>query len=138
MNEKINPSIEIARQFVDLINAHDVKGLFNMMTPMHRFIDSLGTVVEGRETMEHGWREYFRMVPDYAIEIEKMFVDDPEVVMLGTARGTYSPDGTLREADAWSTPAAWFARIEGTLVQEWRVYADNEPIRLRIRAWGKE
>jgi hypothetical protein len=72
------------------------------------------------------------------IEIERTFSDGPDVVIIGTARGTYSRDGTLRETDAWSTPAAWFARIENTLVQEWRIYADNEPIRQCMRARGNE
>jgi hypothetical protein len=26
-------------------------------------------------------------------------------------------------------PAAWRARISGSLIAEWRVYADNDPIR---------
>jgi hypothetical protein len=46
--------------------------------------------------------------------------------------GTYTPDGVLREEARWSTPAAWLAVVERGLVAEWRVYADNEPIRRRM------
>ncbi len=49
--------------------------------------------------------------------------------MLGTAQGTYARDGKLLPENKWSTPAAWRAQIKGSLVAEWRVYADNEPIR---------
>ena len=41
-------------------------------------------------------------------------------------QGTYA-------ATKWQTPAAWKARIRGPLVAEWRVYADNEPIRAIMR-----
>ena len=60
---------ETVQRFVDQINAHDVEGLSVLLTPDHRFIDSLGSIIVGRETMRQGWREYFQMVPDYHIEI---------------------------------------------------------------------
>jgi hypothetical protein len=58
--------------------------------------------------------------------------------MLGVARGTYSPDGQLRAENRWETPAAWRALVEygpaeDGLVAEWRVYADNEPMRRLMR-----
>jgi len=39
------------------------------MTSDHRFIDSLGTVVEGRDSMRDGWKFYFAMVSDYHLEL---------------------------------------------------------------------
>ncbi len=45
---------EVAQQFVIAINAHDVECLATLMTSDHRFIDSLGTVVEGRDAMREG------------------------------------------------------------------------------------
>jgi hypothetical protein len=48
------------------------------------------------------------------------------------AQGTYSPDGQLREENRWETPAAFRALTEEDKVMEWRVYADNEPIRRLI------
>jgi len=110
-----------------------VNALAELMTPQHRFIDSLGGVTEGREAMRAGWTGYFRMVPDYAIEIEETFCDGPVVVMLGVVGGTYAPDGQLLEENRWRTPAALRAVIEDGKVAEWRVYADNEPIRQRMR-----
>jgi ketosteroid isomerase-like protein len=126
--------VEVVLRFIDCINAGDVAALAEMMTATHRFIDSEGVEHHGRDRMELGWRDYFRIVPDYAIDVERVFSEGCDVVILGTARGTYSRDGRLSAGDAWSTPAAWYARVEGALVQEWRVYADNDPIRRRMGA----
>lgn len=37
---------EVARKFVEKINAHDTEGLVSLMTADHVFIDSLGKKVE--------------------------------------------------------------------------------------------
>jgi hypothetical protein len=130
--------LEVARRFVAAINAHDPQQLSALMTADHRFIDSLGNIVDGRETMEQGWAGYFGMVPDYQLTLHGSFVsaaeDAPEVVLTGTAQGSYCVGGALRPGSAWSTPVAVRARIVGSLVAEWRVYADNEPIREQMRA----
>lgn len=124
---------ETVQRFVDQINAHDVEGLSVLLTPDHRFIDSLGSVIVDRETMRQGWREYFQMVPDYHIEITHSFTDGVEVALLGSAGGTYARDKQMKPADAWQTPAAWHAVVRDGLIAEWHVYADNEPIRQRMR-----
>ena len=162
-----NSAEDVARAFVSAINRQDVEGLAGLMTPEHRFVDSLGNVVEGREKMRAGWIGYFRMVPDYSIAVEEIYNADPStssanadfaqddkrsvVVMLGKAKGTYCPDceslprspnardlghPKLEIENRWETPAAWRAVVEGGLVAEWRVYADNEPIREKMRRAG--
>ena len=132
----------VAQAFVRAINRQDVERLGELMTPGHRFIDSLGKVVEGRDKMLEGWAAYFRIVPDYSIAIEEYYragtgadhsssvgEGDPVVILLGIASGTYTRDGKIRPEDRWQTPIAIRALIEDGLVSEWRVYADNEPIR---------
>jgi hypothetical protein len=95
--------------------------------------------------MREGWRLYFQMVPDYQVRVEETFVKDSTVLLVGMAGGTYShgfesvqasgmpntrmPDGSSKWANKWETPTAVRARIENGKVAEWRVYADNEPIR---------
>lgn len=119
----------VAQAFVRAINRQDVDRIVELMAPNHRFIDSLGNTVEGRDKMRAGWTGYFGMVPDYAIAIEEYYQGDPVVIMLGIAAGTYSPDGKLASENRWQTPIAIRALVEDGLVSEWRVYADNEPIR---------
>jgi len=119
----------VAQAFVNAINHHSVAGIADLMTEDHLFIDSLGMRTGGKQAMKAAWEGYFRIVPDYTIVIEETFVDAAETVMLGTAGGTYSMDGVLLPENKWSTPAAFRALTRGPLVAEWRVYADNEPIR---------
>ncbi len=107
-----------------------------LMTPNHTFIDSLG----GRSTrpgIVDSWRTYFEMVPDYWVKIERALSDGDIAVLIGTAGGTYvSKGGGTRPENRWATPAVWVARIEGPKVAEWRIYADNEPIREKMRRSG--
>jgi ketosteroid isomerase-like protein len=119
----------VASAFAEAINRRDVAAIAELITAEHRFIDSLGNVVVGRETMRAGWGGYFRMVPDYTITIDETFCDGSVVVLIGSAQGTYTSDGELREENRWHTPAALRAVVKDGKVAEWRVYADNEPIR---------
>jgi uncharacterized protein (TIGR02246 family) len=131
-----NSAKSVAQAFVRAINRQDADGLAALMAPEHRFVDSLGNAVEGREKMRAGWAAYFGMVPDYTVAVEEILSDGPVVVMLGVAQGTYAPDGLLKAENCWKTPAVVRAKIEGGLVIEWRVYADNEPIRDKMRRNG--
>jgi len=131
-------STEVVLAFVSAINRCDVEELCRLMTDDHLFVDTGGGQYRGRETMRSGWLGYFSMVPDYTIEIQETVADGPLVIVVGTARGTYSPDGKLDPADRWSTPAAWRAVVAGGQVAVWQVFADNEPIRQIMRKYGKE
>jgi ketosteroid isomerase-like protein len=126
----------VAHAFLRAINRQDVNALVALMAPEHRFVDSLGKVLEGKEKLREGWTAYFRMVPDYAVAVEETYPSEGAVVLLGVAQGTYSRNGTLHPENRWQTPVAVRALIEDGFVVEWRVYADNEPIR-KIMATGK-
>lgn len=127
-----NP-LDVAHRFVEAINRHDLSALAALMAADHRFVDSLGELHRGRDEVSDGWHRYFQMVPDYRIEIRESFASGPVAVLLGQAEGTYTRDATLTSADRWSTPAAWRVHVEDGQVIEWRIYADNEPIRERMR-----
>jgi uncharacterized protein (TIGR02246 family) len=123
----------VAQAFAHAINLHDPEALSRLMTEDHLFVDSMGTRVQGRATIHAGWTAYFRMVPDFAVEIDEVFRCENVVVLIGRANGTYTTDGQLRAENGWSTPAAWRAVIRDSYVSEWRIYADNEPIRSLMR-----
>lgn len=123
----------VAHAFVRAINRQDIEALAELMAEGHRFIDSLGAQVEGREKVLVGWAEYFHMVPEYSIAVEESYCDGPVVVMLGVAQGYFSLDGEVRPENRWETPVALRALVEDGRVEEWRVYADNEPIRRLMR-----
>jgi ketosteroid isomerase-like protein len=128
--------LKVAEQFVTAINAHDVERLALLMTSDHRFIDSLGTVVEGRDAMREGWKFYFGMVPDYNLDISHSFIAEDgktEVVLVGVASGSYFANGSKRSDSSWRTPVALRAVVDEGEIAEWQVYADNEPIREQMR-----
>ena len=126
----MNPTVA---QFIANINRRDVDGLCRLMTANHLFVDSLGVEVRGREAMREGWRAYFAIVPDYHITVTDHLETGPVVALFGRARGTYAPGGKLLPQNRWVMPAAWKAVVHGGLICEWRVYADNEPIRRLMR-----
>ncbi|MGP8125890.1 MAG: nuclear transport factor 2 family protein [Nitrososphaerales archaeon] len=129
---------EVAEKFVDRINAHDVDGLVSLMSADHVFIDSLGDKV-ARPAIETGWREYFATVPDYWVRIDRVVADEPTLILIGAAGGTYVPNGEeMRPENKWETPAVWRAVIRAGEVSEWQIFADNEPIRAKMRAASRQ
>jgi ketosteroid isomerase-like protein len=126
-------AITVAMEFVRAINRQSVEALADLMTADHRFTDSLGSSGEGRDQIQASWVGYFKMVPDYSLAIEETYADGSVVVMLGVAQGTYCGKAGPSQENRWQSPIAIRARIEDGLVAEWRVYADNEPIRARMR-----
>ena len=126
-------AIAVAQAFMRAINRQDVAALAELMSADHRFTDSLGNALEGREKMRAGWTAYFRMVPDYSLAIEEFYQSGSAAVMLGVAEGTYSADGILRQENHWRTPVALRAMVDDGLISEWQVYADNEPMREKMR-----
>jgi len=129
-------SLDVAKRFVERINAHDVDGLVELMTEDHVFVDSMGDK-SARPRIEAGWGQYFEMVPDYWIKIDQTVSKGNTVILMGSAGGTYiSKGGSLKRENRWKTPAVWVARVRGRKIAAWRIYCDNEPIRARMRKSG--
>ncbi len=135
MSESVEAVVEA---FVRAINRQDVDALAELMPEEHRFVDALGGVVQGREAMRAAWKGYFVMVPDYSIAVEETFCDGPIMVLLGTAQGTYAGSGKITAENRWKTPVALRAFVEDGKVSEWRVYADNEPMRRLMARAGQK
>lgn len=125
----VENAVRIARRFVAAINRHDPDALADLMAARHRFVDSLGSVVEDREAMRLGWRAYFGMFPDYHIEIRGVASAAGTVLLTGVASGTYAGGRKPLSERRWSVPAAWRCRVVRGRVAEWQVYADNDPVR---------
>jgi hypothetical protein len=121
--------IETATSFIERINAADVAGLYELMTEDHVFQDALGERFIGREKMRQGWTQYVAMVKNYKVYVRDYFMKEESVALFGTASGTH-PAPSLNATDGfWEVPAAWHVAVRGGLVAEWRVYADNLPLR---------
>ncbi len=111
-------------EFIKYINGHDTEGLCNLMTDDHLFTDARNNIISGKEEMRSAWSGYFRMFPDYKIEIDEFYEADDLFVMIGFAGGTYK--GTEPERNHWKLPAAWKASVEGGLIKSWQVFCDTK------------
>ena len=120
---------ELVQRFIAAINGQDVEALAALMPENHVFVDSSGEAVRDRDAIIRAWERFFRMFPDYRIEVHRILESDGTVGVFGAARGTWSPDGILREEDHWEIPAAWQANIRDGRISVWRVFADLEPVR---------
>jgi ketosteroid isomerase-like protein len=115
--------------FIRASNRHEIATLTNLMTPDHEFVDSLGVVAGGRDTMRQAWIAYFFMIPDYSIEVTEVFSRGTSVVVTGKASGTVAIRGELPPANRWEIPMAALAEVRDGLVARWQVFADNDPVR---------
>ena len=120
---------EVALEFVKRINTRNVDKLCELMAEDHVFIDALGEHFQGRETMRASWNGYYEWFPDYTITLTDVFQQEYVIGLFGSASGTFAVEGELHAENHWAVPAAWKAIIQGEKVAEWRVYADNEPVR---------
>lgn len=131
---------EVARRFVSAINAHDVEALGALMTADHVFVDSVGDEVRGRDAMCRLWERYYRLFPDYRLEVEDVLSHADVVGVFGTASGTLASEGAEEPLDPenrWEVPAAWKAVVREGRVSVWRVFADVDPVRRILEAAGR-
>jgi ketosteroid isomerase-like protein len=113
----------IVLQFNECINNQDIKGLSNLMTEDHVFIDSSDDIHRGKEFMIKGWIDFFNQYPDYQNHFSIVESRDNLVLVIGHSTCSYEPlDG----------PALWTAKVESGLVAEWRVYLDTAENRKKL------
>jgi ketosteroid isomerase-like protein len=122
-------ALDVVMEFIKRINAGDALALGELMTEDHVFQDALGKRYVGREKMLEGWRQYFKLVADYRIRPDEFFQTNHTFAIFGSASGIYATNGKSGNENFWEVPAAWRAIVRGELVAEWRVYADNQPLR---------
>ena len=122
-------ALDVVMEFIKRVNAGDADALSGVMTEDHIFQDALGKRFVGRDKMREGWKQYFKLVPGYRIRADEFFQTDHTFAVFGSASGAYSRDGISGKENFWEVPAAWRAFVRGDLIAEWRVYADNQPLR---------
>ena len=112
--------------FVDAINEHNVEKLYSLMTEDHKFIDSYGNEVSGKDKMRSGWIEYFHWFPDYNIEITELFIENNIIAAFGFASGGFKKKESNGPDNYFRIPAAWKVIIENNKIKQWQVYADTK------------
>lgn len=121
--------LEVAMEFIKRINSGNANSVCELMTEDHVFQDALGKRFLGREKMRAGWTSYFETIAGYQIHAVEFFQTDDRLAIFGTASGNYVGKGGTSTDNFWEVPAAWRAVVRDGLVAEWRVYADNQPLR---------
>ena len=117
-------NLHVVKAFIAAINRRNPSELSSLMTEDHSFVDSGGKIQSGRENMTAGWEVYFRMFPDYEIQVESILGDKNLVAVFGSASGTYNGKRGLIPENRIEMPAAWKAVVENGKVKLWQVYAD--------------
>ena len=123
--------IRIVQSFNNAINEGNVERLSSLMAEDHTFIDASGAAHSGVKEMTEGWKDFFRMFPDYKNNFERILQDGNLVVALGTACGTYNGNRGLIPENQMRWTAAWKAIVENDKIKLWQVYADwSESIKI--------
>ena len=99
--------IRIVKSFNNAINKGNVQLLSSLMTENHTFIDASGAAHSGVKEMTEGWKDFFRMFPDYKNNFESILQDGNLVVAIGTACGTYNGNRGLVPENRIEWTAAW-------------------------------
>ena len=58
-------AVTVVTAFNEAINCRDLAALTELMTESHRFIDSTGATVDGRNACAEAWGGFFESYPDY-------------------------------------------------------------------------
>ena len=119
----VDASVSAGQKFNDAINNQDIDTLSSLMTDDHAFIDRAGTTVKGKQAMTEGWINFFNSFSDYRNYFEKFIVRDDTVFVTG-----YS---TCLEK-LLTGKFLWTAKIINGLIDEWRVYEDNNDNRKQL------
>ena len=118
-------SNEVVASFVAAINARDPAAMAAVMTADHCLTDGVGNHIVGIKAVLAGWHQYWASFPDYHIEIAASLGDGSFVMAHGTASASLDGNGNSKPDVAWTVPAAWRAKVVGTAISEWQVFADN-------------
>lgn len=118
----------VINNFVFAINSHSVNDIIELISDDHKFIDSFGIELSGKEALKRAWAEYFKMFPDYIMVIDEILINESNAAIIGKAFGTYTKDGKLSEKNKWQIPAAWHATVDKNKIKTWRIFADVTPI----------
>lgn len=109
---------QVVVDFNEAINRADLAGLTSLMSDDHRFVDSAGSSVDGREACAAVWASFFEAFPGYRNVFDSVDI---------TAEGRVLATGRSESAvEALSGPARWYATVRNGLVSELRVEDPNE------------
>lgn len=114
----------IVLDFIRAINAADVDSISFLLTEDHAFVDSQNNKVIGKEAMTEAWKAFYKVFPDYHIEVNETLAKEDIVMVTGFASGTYK---NLKHEDidtSWIVPACFKAILKDGKIELWQIFAD--------------
>lgn len=103
----------LVRAFNDAINRRDLDALAALMTPTHRFIDTSGADIDGKDACIDAWRRFFTAFPDY-----RNFFDEVRTAANGRVEVHGRSECSVPELDG---PALWQVSVRDGFIDEWHV-----------------
>jgi uncharacterized protein (TIGR02246 family) len=122
--EAYEPSRRVVIAFNEAINRRDLDALAELMTDDHRFIDTAGTVVAGKDAVLAAWVGFFESYPDYRNDWSEVTSQGAAVTATGGSVCSNEP--------ALHGPALWTADTRDGKLTEWRVHEDTPANRRRL------
>ena len=114
-----DPAADLVVAFNNAINTQDLDGLCALMASDHRFVDSAGGTVVGKDTCRSAWAAFFESFPDYRNVFDK---HHGHRTRTGRRRRTIGVHvRTIRG------PARWHATVVAGSILEWRVEDGSMP-----------
>ena len=112
--------VETVKAFIQAINTRNIDSLGSLMADDHSFVDGNGRVTIGKDILLASWPQYFKMFPDYRIDIETVLGEGSLIAVFGQTTATYQGQTDNKVAG----PAAWRVEVIDGKVKTWQVYAD--------------
>jgi len=123
---KNNKRKQTVLNFIKAINTADIFKITDLISKDHIFIDSEESKHQGKKTMQRGWIEYFKMFPDYKIEITDITESDFIIGIFGYASGTYKGLKNEGNTNFFRVPASWKAIVKDGKIKHWQVYCETK------------
>ena len=120
--------IEIVLDFIAAINKGDIDGITELMSEDCIFVDAGGDQYNGKETMREGWIAYFKMFPDYTIEVTDITENDSVIGVFGYASGTYKGLRNDMNSNYYRIPSSWKAIVKEGKIGYWQVYCESKMV----------
>ena len=120
--------VEAVRAYIDRVNAADVGGLVELMTPDHVFYVDGEAPLSGREAMRKAWSGYFAAYPTYRIHVDEVYDRGEQVVVAGHTSGSHVPAAVEQVPRC----VLWEARVVDGLVATWVIYPASPENRRRF------
>lgn len=109
----------VVASFNHAINRRDLSALASLMHDDHRFVDSAGDAISGKDPCIAAWSSFFEAFPDYRNRFDAI-----HDLGSGRVRAVGRSECSVVELHG---PASWTATVVDSLVLEWRVDEGEEP-----------